>query len=200
VEISFAFALPPDQFADFELHRQLRDERGAVLDDAILWTGPALQGQAGMPGVLNASGGGFTFLDRVAYPSVTEGAGLSYSLKAVTGDGFDFVMDSLDGPDDLSAHLNTGPLLALSPAWPNPANPGVNVSFRASPAENVTVRVMDLRGALVREIYQGPGTGDWQTLIWNGRDDRGAAAASGLYLIRLENGETALNQSVILAR
>ena len=40
----------------------------------------------------------------------------------------------------------------------------------------------------MRELYQGPGTGDWQHVIWNGRTEQGTAAASGLYLIQLENG------------
>jgi len=149
---------------------------------------------------LSVSGDGFTYLDQVPAGSLGNAASLSYSLKAVTGEGFAFALDALAGPGDLSTHLNSGPVLALDPAWPNPANPGVTVRFRAAPAENITVRIMDLRGRLVSELYQGPGTGDWQHVIWNGRTGAGAAAASGLYLIRLENGEKALNQRVVLAR
>jgi hypothetical protein len=200
VRLSFAFVLPADQFADVELFRQVRDAQGAVLDETAIWAGPARWDSGEVPGVLSVSGDGFTYLDQVPVASLGDAASLSYSLKAVTGEGFAFALDALEGPGDLSTHLNSGPLLALDPAWPNPANPGVTVRFRAAPAENITVRIMDLRGRLVSELYQGPGTGDWQHLIWNGRTDAGAAAASGLYLIRLENGEKALNQRVVLAR
>ena len=200
VRLSFAFALPPDQFADVELFRLVHDTQGAVLDEAAIWAGPARWDQGEVPGVLSISGGGFTYLDQIPVVSLGNAASLSYVLKAVTGDGLVFVQDALAGPGDLSTHLSSGSLLAMDPAWPNPANPGVTVRFRAAPAENITVRIMDLRGSLVSELYRGSGTGDWQHVIWNGRTGAGAAAASGLYLIRLENGEEALNQRVVLAR
>jgi hypothetical protein len=200
VRISFAFALPSDQFADVELFRQVRDPQGAVLYEAAIWAGPAQWGQGEVPGLLSITGDGFTYLDQVPVESHANAASLSYSLNAVTGEGFVFALEALDGPGDLTTHLDFGSLLALDPAWPNPANPAVTVRFRAAPAENISVRIMDLRGRLVSELYQGPGTGDWQHIIWNGRTVSGATAASGLYLIRLENGAQALNQRVVLAR
>ena len=200
IRLSFAFALPPDQFVEFELFRQIHDAQGAVIGEAVIWAGPARWDQGDVPGVLSISGDGFTYLDQIPVASLDNAASLSYVLKAVTDEGVDFTLDALAGPGDLATHLNSGTLLALDPAWPNPANPGVTVRFRAAPAENITVRIMDLRGRLVSELYRGSGTGDWQHLIWNGRTATGAAAASGLYLIRLENGEKALNQRVVLAR
>ncbi len=200
VRLSFSFALPADQFADVQLSRQVRDSQGGLLDEATIWAGQAQWGQGEVPGVLSISGDGFTFLDQIPVDAFANAVSLSYSLNAVTGDGFVFALEALDGPGNLSTHLNFGSLLALDPAWPNPANPAVTIRFRAAPTENISVRIMDLRGRLVSELYQGPGTGDWQHMIWNGRTDSGAAAASGLYLIRLENGEKALNQRVVLAR
>ena len=200
VRLSFAFALPASEFGDVELFRQVRDAQGAVLDAGSIWSGPARWGQEEIPGVLSMTGDGFTYLDQVPVDFHADAASLSYSLKAVTGEGFVFALDALDGPGDLATHLDFGSLLALDRAWPNPANPAVTVRFRAAPTENITVRIMDLRGRLVSEVYQGPGTGDWQHVIWNGRTVAGAAAPSGLYLIRLENGEKALNQRVVLAR
>jgi hypothetical protein len=200
VRLSFAFALPSDQFPDVQLFRQVRDGQGGLLDETRIWDGQPQWGQAEVPGVLSISGEGFTYLDPVLADSPAGAVSLSYSLNAVTGDGFVFALEALDGPGNLSTHLNFGSLLALDPAWPNPANPAVTIRFRAAPTENISVRIMDLRGRLVSELYQGPGTGDWQHMIWNGRTVSGAAAASGLYLIRLENGEKALNQRVVLAR
>jgi hypothetical protein len=200
VRLSFSFALPSDQFSDVQLFRQVRDAQGDLLDEARIWDGQPQWGQGEVPGVLSISGEGFTYLDPVLEDSPANAVSLSYSLQAVTGDGFVFALEALDGPGNLSTHLNFGSLLALDPAWPNPANPAVTIRFRAAPTENISVRIMDLRGRLVSELYQGPGTGDWQHMIWNGRTISGAAAASGLYLIRLENGEKALNQRVVLAR
>ena len=200
VRLSFAFALPAIQVPEVELFRQVRDSRGAVIDEAAIWSGTPQGFPTETPGVLTLSGDGFLFLDQLPADTDARAASLSYSLKAVTDEGFAFALDGMSGPGELAAHLNSGPLLALAPAWPNPANPAVTIRFRAAPVENVTVRIMDLRGRLVNELYNGAGTGDWQNLIWNGRTSRGAAAASGMYLIRLENGVKALNQRVVLAR
>jgi hypothetical protein len=200
VRLDFAFALPAVQFGEVELFRQVRDERGAVLSEAGIWSGlPVHRNNAGA-GVLAVDGEGFTYLDDVPAAALEQAASLTYSLRAVTADGLDFALDALEGPGDLKAHLVAGPVLALDPVWPNPANPAVTVRFRASESENVAVRIMDLRGRLVRELYRGTGTGDWQDIVWNGKTDRGTAAASGLYLIQLENGRRAVNQRVVLAR
>jgi len=52
----------------------------------------------------------------------------------------------------------------------------------------------------VQDLYQGPGTGDWQHEVWNGKTRAGRSAASGLYLIHLENGNKSLSRRVVLAR
>jgi hypothetical protein len=200
VKLSFAFSLPATEFDEVELFRQIRDAEGRVMDEAAIWFGPAQPVQRDVPDVLTLSGEGFTYLDQVAGIQSPDAVSLTYSLKAVTVEGFAFTLEELAGPGELTGHLNSGPLLALDPAWPNPANPAVTVRFRAAPTENITVRIMDLRGRLVSELYRGGGTGDWQHVIWNGRTGQGTAAASGLYLIRLENGKNALNQRVVLAR
>jgi hypothetical protein len=200
VRLTFGFSLPAVQFGEVELFRQVRDASGSILDESAIWSGSPARFTTTDPGVLAVSGEGFTYLDAVPTAAREQAASLSYSLKAVTDEGYAFTLDALDGPGDLAAHLIAGPVLALDPAWPNPANPAVTVRFRAAPIENISVRIMDLRGRLVRNLYQGNGTGDWQHVIWNGKTDQGSAAASGLYLIQLENGQKALSQRVVLAR
>lgn len=200
VRLTFAFSLPAIQFGEVEIFRQVRGASGSVLDETAIWSGSPDRYASDTPGVLTVSGEGFTYLDPVPTRALEQAVSLTYSLRAVTDEGYSFTLDALDGPGDLKAHLNTGPLLALDPAWPNPANPAVTVRFRAAPVENISVRIMDLRGRLVRDLYQGAGTGDWQHVIWNGQTDQGNAAASGLYLIQLENGQEALSQRVVLAR
>jgi len=200
VQLSFAFALPAVQFGEVELFRQFRDAAGAIITEANIWSGSPQVGAPETPGVLTLAADGFAFLDPVAEAPLAGATSLTYSLSAVTEAGFSFTLDTLAGPPELSAMVHQGLLLALDPVWPNPANPAVTVRFRAAAVEDVSVRILDLRGRLVRQLYRGTGTGDWQQLIWNGRSDQGTAAASGLYLVHLENGTKALTQRVVLAR
>jgi hypothetical protein len=200
IRLSFAFAVPAYRFAEVELSRQVLDDQHRVVGAEVLWSGRPLAGVSAEPGVLAVDGDGFSFVDAGPVVDGTEVSGINYSIRAVTEDGFSFTLAELAGPEEFRFLPAGGSLLALQPAWPNPANPAVSIRFRASPREQVVVRIFDVRGGLVRELYAGQGTGDWQNLIWNGRADSGQAAASGLYFIRLDNGEQSLKQRVVLAR
>ena len=199
IQLSFAFSVPATSFVDVTLSRQVLDENRQVADSQVLWSGRPLSGTTAA-GVLAVDGEGFTFADPGPAVGTTGVGAINYSIEALTADGFSFTLDALSGPEDLRFLSGSASLLALQPAWPNPANPAVSVRFRGSVREQVNVRIFDVRGGLVRTLYRGNGTGDWQNLIWNGRTDTDRAAASGLYFIRLDNGDRSLKQRVVLAR
>jgi hypothetical protein len=69
--------------------------------------------------------------------------------------------------------------------WPNPFNPRANVGFTLETSGNVRLAVYDAAGRRVADLFDGPATAGPQTFRWDGRDDRGAALAGGLYLFRL---------------
>ncbi|MBU8871636.1 MAG: hypothetical protein KOO60_12290 [Gemmatimonadales bacterium] len=78
--------------------------------------------------------------------------------------------------------------------WPNPFNPRVNVRF-AVPGNGWTrLAVFDLRGNLVSVLFEGfpPELGEPLFLDsgWEGRNDHGQRQPGGIYLFRLETGET----------
>ena len=74
-------------------------------------------------------------------------------------------------------------------AAPNPFNPRTEIVFRLAnvPAGNtpVTVDLYDTAGRRVRRLWDGPLAAGRHRLTWDGRDDAGAALASGLYLVRV---------------
>ena len=92
-----------------------------------------------------------------------------------------------------------GPYLAtISPAlarpvgvfvYPNPGRgpTGVQLHVAGAPGDPVVsgeAALYDLVGRRVRIIHQGPIARGLTTLSWDGRDQRGAELASGVYLIR----------------
>ena len=81
-----------------------------------------------------------------------------------------------------------------------PARGSARERVRASAADQVTLQIYDVRGRLVRDLYRGAGSGDWQHEVWNGRTRTGVAASSGLYFIRLDDGRRTLTRRVVLAR
>ncbi len=82
----------------------------------------------------------------------------------------------------------TPPVLALEPTVaPNPFNPATEIAFTVGSPVPVPVKVAiyDVRGRLVREIYDGPVAPGKCTLAWDGCTATGAQAASGVYLARV---------------
>ncbi len=71
-------------------------------------------------------------------------------------------------------------------AAPNPFNPSVEISFVAEKAGAVRIAVYDLKGRKVAQVldeYRQPGS---VVATWNGVQDAGGRAASGVYFYRVE--------------
>jgi flagellar hook assembly protein FlgD len=90
---------------------------------------------------------------------------------------------------------------ALEPAYPNPFNPETKIAYRLSRDAEVTLRVVDITGRTVQTIIRG----EWQKagnyhIFWNGREDTGQMAASGVYILMFQAGEMRKVQKVMLVR
>ncbi len=83
---------------------------------------------------------------------------------------------------------------------PNPTRDGVALSIELPSADRVTARVVDVAGRTLRTVSRaqtlGPGH---HTLAWDGRDDGGAAVASGVYFLQVQaKGGTQARRITIL--
>ena len=74
---------------------------------------------------------------------------------------------------------------ALHPAYPNPFNAEVALSFDLPKAAAVTLVLYDALGRPVRQLVDGPLAAGRYQFVWDGRDRRGRAVASGIYFYRL---------------
>ncbi|MBD3220640.1 Omp28-related outer membrane protein [bacterium] len=93
-----------------------------------------------------------------------------------------------------------GPTLTVR-AYPSPFNPQTRIRFELPAAGPVDVRVHDLAGRVVRTLVDGArrpaGTHE---VVWRGRDDRGRALSSGVYLVRVRAGGEIGWGKVVLAK
>jgi probable HAF family extracellular repeat protein len=76
--------------------------------------------------------------------------------------------------------------LALSGAAPNPARVSAHLSYALPRAGQVSLRVMDVSGRLVRDLAHGWQPAGVHELNWNLVDDGGRGVGSGVYYARLE--------------
>jgi len=102
--------------------------------------------------------------------------------------------------DALSAAPPPPAGVALTVA-PNPANPRAFVSFTLPVPGPVRLTVHDLRGRMVAVLLDDPAAAAGPiAAAWDGRDAQGRAAASGVYLVRLEGAAGAASAPLTLLR
>ncbi len=108
-----------------------------------------------------------------------------YWIEAVGTDGVSaktaarYVTEATHAPVEFS----------LDPPRPNPFNSSVTIGFTLPAASPVRIRIYDVRGSLVRTLIDGASMGaGYHTAVWDGTNDAGLTAASGMYLFRLETG------------
>ncbi|NKB68872.1 MAG: T9SS type A sorting domain-containing protein [Candidatus Latescibacteria bacterium] len=117
-------------------------------------------------------------------------------------------VDDIDA-DELTLHRDTAVALGnyaqptdftLDAAFPNPFNGRATIHFWLPTAARIDLAVYNLAGQQIATLATGAHPDGTHVVTWNGRDDQGDAAASGLYLYKLQAGPTALSRKLILVR
>ena len=74
---------------------------------------------------------------------------------------------------------------------PNPFNPRTLVSFELTHAADLSLQVCDLAGRLVRTLEAGRSYSAGRHQVdWNGTDAAGRSVASGVYILRVDDGQS----------
>ena len=75
---------------------------------------------------------------------------------------------------------------SLGDSYPNPFNPAVVIPLDLAKDAAVSLRVHDVLGRRVRQVWQGPLEAGSHRFVWDGRDEAGKAVAAGVYIYRVE--------------
>lgn len=90
--------------------------------------------------------------------------------------------------------------LAWRGAWPNPLNPATAIGFSMLRGASVQVRLFDVRGRLVRTVFDGALPAGDHAVPWDGRDDQGRRLASGAYTAQVVGLGRAVSGTVTLVK
>ena len=132
----------------------------------------------------------YSFLDSAVEP----GRSYAYRIAAVDASGHETWMASAQ------ATAAGAPALALRRAQPNPFDRETRLDFTLPRASAVRLTVTDIHGRRVRELIAGDlGAGEHRAR-WDGRDDRGRRAATGIYFATLDAGGTVIRSRLALLR
>lgn len=91
--------------------------------------------------------------------------------------------------------------LTLEPNVPNPFHSGTTLRWSVPATlgrERTVLQVVDVSGRVVRTLLDQVVEPGPRSLVWDGRDDRGARARPGIYLCRLRAGSSVLSRMVTL--
>jgi len=89
---------------------------------------------------------------------------------------------------------------ALGPAVPNPSKGNVGISYDLPVETQVSLKVYNLSGQLVRTLVSGKEKAGYKHLSWDGRSENGTRTASGVYFYRLEAGSFTATKKLVVVR
>jgi len=92
------------------------------------------------------------------------------------------------------------PSLELGQNYPNPFNPSTRIDYSLGETAPVRLEIYDVQGRLLRTLVDQPQQPGDYSLVWDGRDDRGQALASGNYFYQLRVGESRQARRALLLK
>ena len=113
----------------------------------------------------------------------------------------DFTVTRYDPVSIDETAMLTPASLTLSPAYPNPFNPEVTLSFQVNEAEeSIQIQIFDIQGQLIDTPVQNAYAAGAYSVTWAGTNQYGEPIPSGIYLVKLSNSHESLFQRVTLLR
>jgi hypothetical protein len=131
-----------------------------------------------------------SYLDRGAEAGKT----YRYNLAVVLPD----YSEVYSSPVMVTAPLISGVVLGQN--VPNPFNPSTTIPFSIAENGSVSLRVFDAHGAFVAALVQKVLPAGSHTAVWDGRDSKGRAVASGVYFARIESNGRVAARKMVLAK
>ncbi len=88
----------------------------------------------------------------------------------------------------------------LEQNYPNPFNPATTIRFTLPAKDFASLKIYDVSGRLVRTLVERTLEPDNYTLRWDGTNENGRPAASGIYFYRLRAGKNTATKKMVLIR
>lgn len=106
------------------------------------------------------------------------------------------IMDNPTGsdPDNINPIVN---LLGMN--YPNPFNPTTTIKYGLKADGKVSIELYNIRGQKVKTLVNESQKAGYHTIVWNGKDDSGKSAASGIYFYSMKTKDyTKVRKAMLL--
>ena len=93
----------------------------------------------------------------------------------------------------------------LLPNYPNPFNPETWIPYHLAREAEVAITIYDTKGTLVRRLALGSQSAGYyaergKAAYWDGRNERGEAVASGIYIYQFRAGDYASSRRMVIVK
>lgn len=84
--------------------------------------------------------------------------------------------------------------------YPNPFNPTTTLIYNAPSATDVSLKIYNVDGRLVKTLVSGTVTRGVHTIEWDARNNAGNTMASGIYFVKLRIADEVLTSKLVLLK
>jgi len=110
-----------------------------------------------------------------------------------------FTRKALSDSTDIIPHINSLDY-KLSQNYPNPCNPNTTINFSLNKSGNITLKILNVKGQLVRTLVKNYRKKGEYAIQWDGKDAKGREVASGVYYYRLQVDNKVRTRSLTLIK
>ena len=107
-----------------------------------------------------------------------------------------------DPPAVIDGHSYDGEIwrFGLGPVTPNPFSQTTTITYNAPSAADVSLRIFNVHGQVVRNVFSGQVAAGVHQVAWDGRDDSGRRVARGIYFCRFDAGGASATEKLVLLK
>ncbi len=133
---------------------------------------------------------------------VAGGGSLAVSNQSAQNLSVNVINNGWDG-STLGSELSLPGVYSLEQAYPNPFNPSTTIDYTLKENSEVSIIVYDLMGREVKTLvneFQLSNGGSTHSVVWNGTDNSGQMASSGIYIYRMVSNDFTKSHRITLMK
>jgi hypothetical protein len=88
----------------------------------------------------------------------------------------------------------------LTGNYPNPFNPTTTIKFALKEDSDVSIKIYNIKGAVVRTLIDGEMKATYHEIIWDGKDNTNKSVASGIYFYKMKAEKYTSTKKMILMK
>lgn len=88
----------------------------------------------------------------------------------------------------------------LSQNYPNPFNPQTSIEFGLQRKAEVSIQILNVSAQLVKTLLNQTLKAGYHTVVWDATNDRNEKVPSGIYFLKISNGNEILMKKMIFAK